>query len=197
MPNQIDPAVLSNLATHQQELGPGTAPSCDPNPDAYPVSTENRGVPRTDLADISAFRPALCGDVQLPAMEHHTQLQSSTAIGVDAQQGTPQPEAPLASAARGSAARAGEAKSTRSRSPGLLAGMRHDLDPPIASHPVYVDEQALSRLTTLSRTTLQTMRRKGGGPPFAKLGHRIVYRLVDVELWIQERTRSGTGDSEP
>jgi predicted DNA-binding transcriptional regulator AlpA len=46
------------------------------------------------------------------------------------------------------------------------------------------EEQELSRLTTLSRTTLSMMRRKGGGPKFAKLGHRIVYRLADVERWI-------------
>jgi len=83
---------------------------------------------------------------------------------------------------------------TRAKSPplsdaGLLAGMRNHTDPPIASEPVCIDEQELSRRTTLSRTTLQTMRRKGGGPPFAKLGHRIVYRLADVERWIAERTR--------
>jgi len=62
-------------------------------------------------------------------------------------------------------------------------------DPPTGSDPLYVDEQELSRRTTLSRTTLQTMRRKGGGPKFAKLGHRIVYRLADVERWIEEHTR--------
>jgi predicted DNA-binding transcriptional regulator AlpA len=62
-------------------------------------------------------------------------------------------------------------------------------NPPTGSDPVYVDEQELSRLTTLSRTTLSTMRRKGGGPKFAKLGHRIVYRLADVERWIEEHTR--------
>jgi hypothetical protein len=27
-----------------------------------------------------------------------------------------------------------------------------------------------------------------GGPPFAKLEHRIVYRLVSAEHWIAERT---------
>lgn len=62
-------------------------------------------------------------------------------------------------------------------------------NPLTGSEPVYVDEQELSRLTTLSRTTLQTMRRKGGGPKFAKLGHRIIYRLADVERWIAEHTR--------
>jgi predicted DNA-binding transcriptional regulator AlpA len=67
--------------------------------------------------------------------------------------------------------------------------MRNHTQLPTASDPGYVDEQELSRLTTLSRTPLQTMRSKGGGPPFAKLGHRIIYRLADVERWIQERAR--------
>jgi predicted DNA-binding transcriptional regulator AlpA len=67
--------------------------------------------------------------------------------------------------------------------------MRTHTRAPAATDLVYVDEQELSRRTTLSRTTLQALRSKGGGPPFAKLGHRVVYRLEDVERWIQERTR--------
>ena len=60
--------------------------------------------------------------------------------------------------------------------------------PEIASD--LIDEKELARRTQLSRTTLQTMRRKGGGPPWAKLGpHRVAYRLSDVERWIEERTQ--------
>jgi predicted DNA-binding transcriptional regulator AlpA len=81
-------------------------------------------------------------------------------------------------------------KSTPQNRGGLLAGMRNHTDPSLAAEPVYIDEQELARRTTLSRTTLQTMRRKGGGPPFAKLGHRIVYRLADVERWISDRTQT-------
>jgi predicted DNA-binding transcriptional regulator AlpA len=67
--------------------------------------------------------------------------------------------------------------------------------PQIASD--LIDEKELARRTTLSRTTLQTMRRKGGGPPWAKLGpHRVAYRLVDVERWIQERTRRAPDTSQ-
>jgi len=68
-------------------------------------------------------------------------------------------------------------------------GMRNPTHAPAATAPAYVNEQELTRLTTLSRTTLQTLRSKGGGPPFAKLGRRIVYRLADVERWIEGRTR--------
>jgi predicted DNA-binding transcriptional regulator AlpA len=68
--------------------------------------------------------------------------------------------------------------------------MKTNAAPPITPSPVCIDEQELSRLTTLSRTTLQTTRAKGIGPPYAKLGHRVVYRLADVECWIAEWTRS-------
>lgn len=86
------------------------------------------------------------------------------------------------------------AKSTPSQSGDLLAGMRTHTALPLATDPVYITELALSRRTTLSRTTLQTMCRKGGGPPFAKLGHRIVYRLADVERWIAARTQMPPDD---
>ena len=70
----------------------------------------------------------------------------------------------------------------------LIEGMDRHTHSQIASD--LIDEKELARITTLSRTTLQTMRRKGGGPPWAKLGpHRVAYRLADVERWIEERMR--------
>jgi len=85
-------------------------------------------------------------------------------------------------------------RATREIDPALAgvvnsSSMRDRTNPLTGSEPLYVDEQELSRLTTLSRTTLQTMRKNGQGPKFAKLGHRIVYRFADVERWIQERMR--------
>ncbi len=60
--------------------------------------------------------------------------------------------------------------------------------PQIASD--LIDEKELARRTTLSRSTVQALRRKGGGPPWVKLGpHRVAYRLADVERWIEDRTR--------
>lgn len=76
----------------------------------------------------------------------------------------------------------------------FIEGMDHT-HPQIASD--LIDEKELARRTTLSRTTLQTMRRKGGGPPWAKLGpHRVAYRLADVERWIEERTRRALDTSQ-
>ncbi|MEF2549539.1 helix-turn-helix domain-containing protein [Aurantimonas sp. C2-5-R2] len=42
----------------------------------------------------------------------------------------------------------------------------------------------------LSKSTLAKMRMRGDGPPFAKLGGKIVvYRLADLDAWINERSR--------
>ncbi len=39
----------------------------------------------------------------------------------------------------------------------------------------------------LSPATLETLRSRGGGPPFVKLGRRVVYRQGDLDLWLEER----------
>ena len=72
--------------------------------------------------------------------------------------------------------------------------MRTRANQPLRPDQVFIDEKELSRRTTLSLTTLQVMRRKGGGPPFAKLGERrIAYRLSDVERWLAARIQGGPG----
>jgi predicted DNA-binding transcriptional regulator AlpA len=59
------------------------------------------------------------------------------------------------------------------------------------SVPQYITEEQLASMTTLSRSGLQAMRARGEGPAYARLGHRIVYRLAEVERWIEARTRRG------
>lgn len=41
----------------------------------------------------------------------------------------------------------------------------------------------------LSPATLETMRSRGGGPPFVKLGRRVVYRQQDLDAWVAERVQ--------
>jgi hypothetical protein len=36
-------------------------------------------------------------------------------------------------------------------------------------------------------STLETMCSRGGGPPFLKAGRRVLYRLVDVEMWLETK----------
>ena len=48
-------------------------------------------------------------------------------------------------------------------------------------------------LLGFSQSTLAKMRLRGDGPPYAKLGKRIVvYDLSDLERWVSERKRTST-----
>jgi excisionase family DNA binding protein len=46
----------------------------------------------------------------------------------------------------------------------------------------------------LSPKTLETLRTRGGGPPFLKLGRRVVYRKADLDTWLAARVRHSTSD---
>ncbi|MEM7482793.1 MAG: helix-turn-helix domain-containing protein [Acidobacteriota bacterium] len=46
----------------------------------------------------------------------------------------------------------------------------------------------------LAPATLETMRSRGGGPPFVKLGRRVVYHREDLDAWMDERTRADTSE---
>ena len=43
--------------------------------------------------------------------------------------------------------------------------------------------------------TLERMRNAGSGPRFAKAGKKILYRLHDVEAWLEERSFSSTAEA--
>lgn len=42
--------------------------------------------------------------------------------------------------------------------------------------------------------TLETLRTRGGGPPFLKLGRRVVYRKSDLDTWLAAKVRRSTSD---
>ena len=44
------------------------------------------------------------------------------------------------------------------------------------------EREAAAYLRTTSRT-LRNLRRKGGGPAYARVGRTIIYRLVDLQKW--------------
>jgi hypothetical protein len=51
----------------------------------------------------------------------------------------------------------------------------------------YTDPQFAALVRRSTRTT-ETWRRRGGGPPFIRLGRRVLYRKTDVELWLRQNT---------
>lgn len=58
-----------------------------------------------------------------------------------------------------------------------------------------LNTKAAARYLGLSPKTLETQRSRGGGPPFVKLGSRVVYREEDLDRWLEERVRRSTSDS--
>jgi predicted DNA-binding transcriptional regulator AlpA len=54
---------------------------------------------------------------------------------------------------------------------------------------------AAAEYLALSPATLETLRCRGGGPPFVKLGRRVVYRREDLDAWLRQRIRRSTSDS--
>lgn len=48
--------------------------------------------------------------------------------------------------------------------------------------------QALS----VTKNWLEQMRVKGNGPPYVKIGRRVVYRPADVSAWIAGKVRTNT-----
>ncbi|HEU5117646.1 MAG TPA: helix-turn-helix domain-containing protein [Isosphaeraceae bacterium] len=47
----------------------------------------------------------------------------------------------------------------------------------------------------LSKSWLEVLRVKGGGPVFKKLGRRVIYRRDDLEAWAAAGTRYSTAKS--
>ena len=51
---------------------------------------------------------------------------------------------------------------------------------------VFNTDQAADYLGSISPRTLETMRSRGGGPTFVKLGRRVAYRKTDLDHWLQQ-----------
>lgn len=59
------------------------------------------------------------------------------------------------------------------------------------------DSTAAAGRIGLSRKTLENWRSLGGGPPYYKLGGRVVYDDAEVDAWLASRRRVSTSDPGP
>ena len=59
----------------------------------------------------------------------------------------------------------------------------------------WLTQEKLAARLDLSQRTLERMRNSGKGPRFAKAGKKILYRLQDVEDWLEERSFSSTAEA--
>jgi len=58
--------------------------------------------------------------------------------------------------------------------------------------PIAVDEMIAASITGISVSSLQKMRVRGDGPPYAKLSNRVRYRLSDLEKYVADRVVTST-----
>jgi hypothetical protein len=77
---------------------------------------------------------------------------------------------------------------TRAPYPGAPAGSASRDEPALERHLLAPELAKRWRLTT---RTLQRWRRAGTGPVFLRLGHRVAYRLSDVERFEEAQSHSG------
>jgi predicted DNA-binding transcriptional regulator AlpA len=59
-----------------------------------------------------------------------------------------------------------------------------------------LNAQKAADWTGLSTSTLAKLRLTGAGPTYAKLGRRVVYRLGDLEKWIEAHRFKSTSEYE-
>ncbi len=60
--------------------------------------------------------------------------------------------------------------------------------------PVLHPEKSAAAVMRISARTLQGWRLRGGGPPYVKLGGRVLYRETDLLAWIESRARASTSE---
>ena len=60
--------------------------------------------------------------------------------------------------------------------------------------PRYLRTPEAARLVGLSIRTLEKHRIYGTGPRYAKLGGRVVYRLDDLQVWVDSALKASTSD---
>jgi predicted DNA-binding transcriptional regulator AlpA len=59
------------------------------------------------------------------------------------------------------------------------------------------DTRGAAQRIGLAGKTLDNWRSQGSGPPYYKLGGRIVYDDVEVDAWLAARRRTSTSDPGP
>jgi predicted DNA-binding transcriptional regulator AlpA len=58
----------------------------------------------------------------------------------------------------------------------------------------YFDTKSIAALTNTSVSFWNQRRVRGDGPPYVKLGSKVLYVLDDVEAWLKSRSRHSTSE---
>lgn len=65
---------------------------------------------------------------------------------------------------------------------------------PADPNPEVVDVVGAARIVGLSPHTLDTLRCRGGGPPYRRLGRRVVYLAAELREWRDRHALRSTAD---
>ncbi len=60
--------------------------------------------------------------------------------------------------------------------------------------PTALDAEAAAQHLGIASSTLAKLRMSGDGPVFCKLGRRVVYRVDDLNSWLESNIRRSTSD---
>ena len=63
-----------------------------------------------------------------------------------------------------------------------------------STQPKRLDTAGAAKFVGVSKRTLEKWRYEGGGPPYLKLGRRVLYCLGDLEEWIAGQRRYSTSE---
>jgi len=59
----------------------------------------------------------------------------------------------------------------------------------------YLDTRATADRTSLSVSYLNQARLRGDGPPFIRVGRRVLYSIGELDAWLAARTRTSTSEA--
>ncbi|ODT25794.1 helix-turn-helix domain-containing protein [Microbacterium sp. SCN 69-37] len=59
----------------------------------------------------------------------------------------------------------------------------------------FLTPQELAEQLGLCVSRLSAWRQHGGGPAFVKLGRSVIYKVADIERWLEASTRSSTAEA--
>jgi hypothetical protein len=62
------------------------------------------------------------------------------------------------------------------------------------STPNYMDSKRSAAYLSLSISTLAKLRLYGNGPTYSKLGRRVIYRVEDLNKWVESRLHNSTSE---
>ena len=64
----------------------------------------------------------------------------------------------------------------------------------LSSIPALMTTEQVAKILGLSARTLETLRLRGGGPEYIKLGRSVRYEHGDIENWIEARRTASTSE---